>query len=121
MGLDVRLKTARLYLVTDLRGGAKEFGAFAVNLLAADQAGLAARMAGRGVDRFAGVDWSPSPVTGSPLLAGTVGYVDCRLEAVHDAGDHHVVLGHVLDLGRPHEDDPGAGLTFYRGRYGSTG
>ena len=55
-------------------------------------------MAGKGTDKFAGVEWTPSPVTGSPLLAGTVGWVDCTIESVHPGGDHDVVLGRVVDL-----------------------
>lgn len=89
-------------------------GAYCVNLLAADQEPLAVRMATRGVDKFAGVGWSPSSVTGSPVLDGGLGYVDCRLEAVHEAGDHVVVLGRVVDLDHTDADDA---LLYYRGRY----
>lgn len=95
----------------------ERFGSFCVNLLAADQVAIAERMASRGTDKFAGLDWAPSPVTGSPLLRGGLGYVDCRIEAVHDGGDHLVVLGRVVDLAATGETEA---LTFYRGRYGST-
>ena len=91
-------------------------GAYCVNLLAADQEALAVRMATRGVDKFAGVECSPSPATGSPVLAGGLGYVDCRIEAVHEAGDHFLVVGRVVDL--VHTDREHA-LLFYRGRYGA--
>lgn len=92
-------------------------GTFCVNLLADGQAGVSRAMATRGADKFAGVGWDPAPETGSPLLHGVIGYVDCRVEAVHRAGDHFVVIGRVLDLGTtevPHA------LTFFEGRYGST-
>ena len=91
-------------------------GKFCVNFLAADQAELSNTMASRGVDKFAGIDWQPSPETGSPLLAGAAGYVDCTIHAVHEAGDHYVVIGRVVDLGEGVADDP---LLFFRGRYGS--
>ena len=65
----------------------------------------------------ADVDWSPSPVTGSPLLAGGLGHVDCRTESVHDAGDHLLVVGRVVDLGATDAEDA---LLYYRGRYGRT-
>ena len=93
-------------------------GRFCVNLLAHDQAELSNRMAARGEDKFDGVGWEPAPATGSPLLRGVVGYVDCAIHAVHEAGDHYVVIGRVLALA---EGDAEHGLTFYRGRYGSTG
>jgi 3-hydroxy-9,10-secoandrosta-1,3,5(10)-triene-9,17-dione monooxygenase reductase component len=92
-------------------------GHFCVNLLGADQEWLSERMAARGGDRFRDVAWTPSPVTGSPLLAGGLGHVDCRTESVHDAGDHVLVVGRVLDLGATEAEEA---LLYYRGRYGST-
>ena len=92
-------------------------GTFCVNFLAADQADISATMATRGIDKFADVKWSPSPVTGSPLLDGTIGYVDCTVHAVHEAGDHYVVIGRVLDLAS-YDDDP---LLYFRGQYRTTG
>jgi 3-hydroxy-9,10-secoandrosta-1,3,5(10)-triene-9,17-dione monooxygenase reductase component len=94
-------------------------GTFCVNVLAADQGALSDRMATRGADKFAGVRWTPAPVTGSPLLGGVVAWVDCSVHAVHRAGDHDVVLGRVLDLGHG-VDGPGEPLTYHRGRYGTT-
>lgn len=91
-------------------------GSYCVNLLAADQVDLSNRMASRDTDKFAGLGWSPSPRTGSPLLPGTVGYVDCHIEAVHEAGDHWLVVGRVVDLAT---SDAADALTYYRGRYGS--
>ncbi len=92
-------------------------GRFAVNLLAHDQAELSNRMASKGIDKFDGVAWRPSPVTGSPLLEGTLGYVDCTIHAVHEAGDHYVVIGKLLDMGESAATDP---LLFYEGRYRTT-
>lgn len=92
-------------------------GKFAVNFLASDQAELSNVMASRGVDKFSDVDWRPSEVTGSPLLEGALGYVDCTIHAVHEAGDHFIVIGRVLDLAATDEPDP---LLFYQGRYRTT-
>lgn len=91
-------------------------GNFCVNILAADQAALSDTMAGRGTDKFAGVAWSASPATGSPVLAGTLGYVDCAVHTVQEAGDHYVVIGRVLDLAETVAREP---LLFFRGRYTS--
>lgn len=92
-------------------------GKFCVNFLAADQADLSNTMASRGTDKFADVDWAPSAATGSPLFADTVGYVDCTIHAVHEAGDHYVVIGRVVDLGLQGAETP---LLFYKGQYRST-
>lgn len=93
-------------------------GRFCVNFLAADQTDLSDVMASRGIDKFAGVAWHPSSATGSPLLDDSLGYVDCTIQAVHEAGDHYVVIGRVQDLALGSDRDP---LLFFRGRYHSTG
>ena len=94
-------------------------GRFCVNFLADGQADLSNQMASRGADKFAGVEWSPSPETGSPLLAGILGYVDCQIHQAYEAGDHYVVIGRVVDL-----DIPDAGLEkpllFFQGKYSTT-
>lgn len=91
-------------------------GAYCVNVLAADQVDVSDQMASRGTDKFAGISWRPSPETGSPVLEGALAYVDCRIHTVHEAGDHRLVVGRVVDLGA--SDVPDA-LTFFQGRYGS--
>jgi 3-hydroxy-9,10-secoandrosta-1,3,5(10)-triene-9,17-dione monooxygenase reductase component len=98
-------------------------GRFCVNFLADGQAELSNQMASRGVDKFSGVTWTPSTETGSPVLDGTLGYVDCRIHAVHEAGDHYVVIGRVLDLGIPSsgsETEQDKPLLFFQGKYAST-
>lgn len=90
-------------------------GHFCAGFLSTEQVEIADQMAGPrdGADKFIGVGWSPSR-TGSPLLDGVVGYVDCTVDAVHEAGDHYIVVGRVVDLGLGDGDEP---LLFYRGRY----
>jgi 3-hydroxy-9,10-secoandrosta-1,3,5(10)-triene-9,17-dione monooxygenase reductase component len=89
-------------------------GKFCVNLLAHDQAELSNLMATKGVDKFASVDWSKSPATGSPLLDGILGFVDCTIHAVYEAGDHYVVIGRVQELESTDAEHP---LLFFEGRY----
>ena len=73
-------------------------GHFCVNILSDGQQDLSDAMATKGSEKFVGVGWSSSK-TGAPLLDGVAGYVDCTVEAVHEAGDHLVVIGRVQDLG----------------------
>ncbi|MGH3361826.1 MAG: flavin reductase family protein [Nocardioides sp.] len=93
-------------------------GKFCVNFLGADQEALSNTMASRGTDKFADIVWAPSAATGSPLIDGILGYVDCTIHAVHEAGDHYVVLGRVQDLQVGVDGEP---LLFYRGEYRTTG
>src|SRR5438094_591142 len=52
--------------------------------------------------------------SGAALIDGALAYLDCRLAASHDAGDHIIFIGEVLDLGKSAEGIP---LLFYQGRY----
>ena len=97
----------------------RESGHFCINILAADQLAmcdLMARSGGdNGADKFADVQWRPG-LTGSPILHNTLGYVECQLDAEHEAGDHTIAVGRVLDFGVQREEvEP---LTFFRGGYG---
>jgi 3-hydroxy-9,10-secoandrosta-1,3,5(10)-triene-9,17-dione monooxygenase reductase component len=94
----------------------KRAGHFCANILSDGQQRLADAMATKGSEKFDGVSWSLSK-TGAPLIDGVVGYVDCTVQAVHEAGDHYVVVGRVQDLG--HGDAPTGErpLHFHRGRY----
>jgi 3-hydroxy-9,10-secoandrosta-1,3,5(10)-triene-9,17-dione monooxygenase reductase component len=93
-------------------------GRFCVNFLADDQEQVSATMASRGIDKFADLRWTATPETGSPLLSGALGYVDCTIHAVHETGDHYVVIGRVQDLDVTRDGEP---LLFYRGDYRTTG
>lgn len=96
----------------------KRSGHFCVNVLAGDQTGLSDVFASKGADKFAGVGWSPSK-TGCPQIDGAVAYVDCSIHAVHEAGDHYVVIGRVHDMDvNGSVDDP---LLYFRGEYRSLG
>lgn len=88
-------------------------GAFCVNVLARDQEAVSDAFASRGIDKFAGVAWRPGS-TGAPVLSGAVAWVDCTLHAVHDGGDHLVVIGRVDDLGDGERAEP---LVYVEGRY----
>jgi 3-hydroxy-9,10-secoandrosta-1,3,5(10)-triene-9,17-dione monooxygenase reductase component len=88
-------------------------GAFCVNVLAEEQQSTCARFGSRDPDKFAGIDWTESPL-GSPILTGSLAHIDCSLESVHDGGDHWVVFGRVSSLSEIREERP---LLFYRGQY----
>ena len=51
---------------------------------------------------------------GTPLIEDCLARFHCATHAVHDAGDHAIVVGKVLDA-QHREGDP---LTFAHGRYG---
>jgi flavin reductase (DIM6/NTAB) family NADH-FMN oxidoreductase RutF len=92
----------------------KSAKALCVNVLAEHQQSVSARLATSGGDKFAGLDWSPSP-GGSPVLDGALAWIDCTIEAEHPAGDHVIVVARVRELDKHEEGGP---LIFFRGGYG---
>ncbi len=66
-----------------------------------------------GGDKFAGVGWRAG-TTGAPILNGSLAWVECELGIIHDAGDHELVTGRVLDIGI----GEGTPLLFYRAGFG---
>lgn len=82
---------------------------FCVNVLAVEQAEIARAFSVSGGDKFVGVAWKPG-ATGAPVIDGALAFVECRLELVHDAGDHEIVVGAVVEAGAR----DGAPLVFYR-------
>ena len=45
--------------------------------------------------KFAGIEWRRG-VTGSPVLADCLGYIECRLKAALAPGDHTLFIGEVV-------------------------
>jgi len=90
---------------------------FCVNILADDQDDLCWTFAKSSIEHpFEGIDWTPAPVTGAPLIAGVAAWIDCSHGQIVDAGDHHFVMGQVEALGHA-EGEPGS-LVFFKGKLG---
>jgi len=85
-------------------------GKFCVNVLGDQQMEVGRRFSVSGGDKFEGVDWHPAPVSGAPVIEGSLAWVDCNVELVHEAGDHELIIGKVLDLGL----GEGSPLVFFR-------
>lgn len=88
-------------------------GVFAVNILAAEQEDVGMRFAGRvpeGEDRFAGVAVTTA-TTGAPVLEEGLGWLDCRVFAAYDGGDHTIFVGDVVAA---HAVDAGDPILYYK-------
>ncbi|MBA8794506.1 flavin reductase (DIM6/NTAB) family NADH-FMN oxidoreductase RutF [Friedmanniella endophytica] len=95
-------------------------GRWAVSVLRDDQVEVARHFSRPGRDlatQFDAVPHAPAPVSGAPVITGALVWLDCRTEAVHEAGDHTVVVGRVLATGSDDLDGSGRPLTYYRSRY----
>ncbi|MFJ9706487.1 flavin reductase family protein [Streptomyces sp. NPDC101234] len=94
---------------------------FGVSILGADQEPIARYFADKarplGRPQFDGVAWAPGPLTGAPLLAGALGWLECKLVESRPAGDHSLFLGEVLSSTTGEGD---TALLFYAGRFERT-
>lgn len=84
---------------------------YAIHVLAADQADLSTGFA-RDPGHFAHIAWTPG-AEDVPQIDGVLARFDCRLSAAHEAGDHVVLIGEILEV--THRE--GAPLLFFGGAY----
>ena len=96
-------------------------GSFCVNVLGDRQADVSSTFASKVEDRFQGVS-TRVEATGAPVIEGCLAWIDCRVHAVHAAGDHDIVVGRVVALGTDGGAADGAmaggPLVFFKGGYG---
>lgn len=104
----------------NLQNSSSQFAAYAgaerftVSILAEAQQALARRYAARGDSALMPEDFTMLD-DGLPVIRGALGHLACRKFAVHGAGDHTLILGHVTQMeqsaagGRP--------LVFFGGRF----
>ena len=86
---------------------------FAVNVLSKSQVEMSNRFAGRGEDKFAGIEYSDDP-HGSPLFNDCSAQFECKTWNVYDGGDHLIIVGEVLDYRHNESQSP---LVFACGSY----
>lgn len=90
-------------------------GRFCVNVLSDRQQDVCRALSSKAADKFDTVAHRLSD-DDVPILQGVVAWIDCRLHAVHEAGDHFIAVGEVLALELDHPHPP---LVFLKGAYGS--
>jgi flavin reductase (DIM6/NTAB) family NADH-FMN oxidoreductase RutF len=95
-------------------GIVKSTGTFVLNMLGKDGKGLAftffkpakledGKLSGQGFKAGS---------TGAPILDAAIGAVECRVKTIVEEGDHHIVVGEVIEahLPRPVEGRPDAAI-----------
>jgi flavin reductase (DIM6/NTAB) family NADH-FMN oxidoreductase RutF len=87
--------------VTATRDAIAETGAFTASILERRQEFLAERFAGRAPQVDPTWREIPHEVTdhGLPVIRGCLAWVECRLQALHVAGDHEIAVGLVESAG----------------------
>lgn len=94
-----------------------EEGRFGLNVLAADQAAVADRFAGKdgakGAARYNGAEWRRL-TTGVSLLVGAPAALDCVVTDVIERHSHLIVIGRIVDALTPGD---GGALVYRHGAY----
>jgi flavin reductase len=79
-------------------------GFWAVSILDEESEKIARWLASRGRPLHGQLDTiphRPGPLTGAPVLDAALATMECRTTAVHDGGDHSIVVGEVLGVAGP--------------------
>lgn len=83
-----------------------EGAVFAVNILEEGQADMSNRFAWlKDEDRFDEGEWRTA-VTGAPILANCLAWLDCKIISSYPAGTHTIYVGEVQASGVPRPDEP---------------
>ena len=92
----------------------EETKVFTINILSEEQEALSRKFAVSGGDKFQGVAYHTG-ANGVPILDAVLTYLECKLYATYDGGDHTLFLGEI-EQAETRELRP---LLFYRGGYRS--
>jgi 3-hydroxy-9,10-secoandrosta-1,3,5(10)-triene-9,17-dione monooxygenase reductase component len=85
-----------------------------VNVLAHDQDQLSAQFARSGTDKWRDVRWTPGG-NGAPRITGAAMWCEGDIVAVHDGGDHFIVVVRVTSLAT--SAPPRPPLIYHDGEY----
>jgi flavin reductase (DIM6/NTAB) family NADH-FMN oxidoreductase RutF len=89
-----------------------------VNILGADQKGLADQFAGRGglrgLEHYQGADWMTLSDDGAEILDNALAGIDCVVEEILQLHGHAIVVGRIRVI-RVHSD--GQPLVYWQGAY----
>jgi flavin reductase (DIM6/NTAB) family NADH-FMN oxidoreductase RutF len=92
----------------------KSSGKFALNMLGKDGKGLAFtffKPAKLEAGKLSGQSFTKGQ-TGAPILDAAIGAVECTVKTIVEEGDHHIVIGEVIEahLPKPIEGRPDAAI-----------
>ena len=93
----------------------RDAGKFGVSILAEDQADLSTLFARK--DTVRPPELYFTGVTGVPLLRGALATIECANYAIHEGGDHQILVGEI-QAGEIANVDERRPLLYCRGKYG---
>ena len=90
---------------------------FAVSILGEDQKAVSDLFASRPDDKFDDVTWKAGD-NGCAIVSGSLASLECSRVALHEVGDHVLIIGQVDRVDAAGEGNP---LLYFRGGYGRFG
>ena len=91
----------------------RNLGRFTANILSTEQLPVCRSLARKGEEKFAGIDYSESPI-GTPRIDDATAWIDCHVVSEVVAGDHYTIVGSVSGM----ESGAGEALMFRGGKFG---
>jgi flavin reductase (DIM6/NTAB) family NADH-FMN oxidoreductase RutF len=88
---------------------------YTISLLGTVHEAVSSRLAKQGAHSLDGIDLIETKL-GPPALADALAIFECESEAVHQGGDHAILVGRVVRFAKR---EAGAPLVFFQGRYGA--
>lgn len=85
---------------------------FSLTILSEGQENLAQLFASEGADRFADTP-TQDGVNGVPIIDGGSAFFECSTFAVHDGGDHKIIVGQVTRFG----ESGASSLLYHKGMF----
>lgn len=87
----------------------KKSGVFTISILESGQKDLAAKFfqpKSRVGNKFEEVEFYEGTATGCPIIADSLGYIECKVVAAVEQGDHTVFVGEVINAGIHQDGEP---------------
>src|ERR1700744_1085290 len=88
---------------------------YTISLLGTSHESVSSRLAKQGAHDLDGIDLLETE-SGPPALAAALALFECEAEAVHQGGDHAILVGRVVRFARGAGGEP---LVFFKGKYGA--
>jgi flavin reductase (DIM6/NTAB) family NADH-FMN oxidoreductase RutF len=116
----VSLEPALVLFSVDYRAAthalfAGECTRFCINILSHDQKNISELFSAAGQDGWEGVDFEDDTL-GMPRLGGSLAAFSCERDAIHEGGDHSIIVGRVKEIMMGNTGEP---LLYFGGRYRS--
>ena len=92
-----------------------EAAGYTISILGTEHESVSSRLAKQGEHKLSDMGLLPTEL-GPPALADALAIFECEAHAMHEGGDHMILVGKVLRFTRR---EAGAPLVFHRGRYGA--